>query len=143
MKNIYLVTDDDLRLESFLWRTKVFLFILSGIFPSTFLQPVNGSKNSILNWVMKLSPFMCFYFYFLFLKHLERFSILFTYSSYPLVLILTNHIKESCMYLSSQLFFKTPRKVPQKINFVAMWRPKFQKIFLWCLPWGHPAEPLY
>ena len=32
-----------------------FHFGLSGIFPSTFLQPVNGYKNSILNWVIKLS----------------------------------------------------------------------------------------
>ena len=33
-----------------------------GIFPSTSLQLVNGSKNSILNRVMKLSLFMCFFF---------------------------------------------------------------------------------
>ena len=39
-----------------------------GIFRSTFLQQVNGSKNSILNWVMKLNLFMCFFF-LLFLKH--------------------------------------------------------------------------
>ena len=32
-----------------------FHFGLSGIFPSTSLQPVNGYKNSILNWVIKLS----------------------------------------------------------------------------------------
>ena len=37
----------------------------SSIFPSTFLKPVNGSKTSILNWVMKLNPFMCFSFFFL------------------------------------------------------------------------------
>ena len=30
----------------------------SGIFSSTFLQPVNGSKNSILNWVLKLNLFI-------------------------------------------------------------------------------------
>ena len=29
----------------------------SGIFQSTFLQPVKGSKNSILNWVMMSSSF--------------------------------------------------------------------------------------
>ena len=28
---------------------------LPGIFPSTFLQTVNNSKNSILNWVIKLN----------------------------------------------------------------------------------------
>ena len=26
-----------------------------GFYPNTFLQPVNGSKNSILNWVLKLN----------------------------------------------------------------------------------------
>ena len=61
-----------------------FCFLRAGIFPSTFLQPVNSSKNWILNWVMKLNLFMCFSS-FLFLKHLERFSILFAYSSYSLV----------------------------------------------------------
>ena len=35
---------------------------LLGIFLSTFLQLVNGSKNSILNWVVKLNLFMCFFF---------------------------------------------------------------------------------
>ena len=32
-----------------------FHFGLSGFFPSTFLQPINGRKNSILNWVIKLN----------------------------------------------------------------------------------------
>ena len=50
---------------------------MPGIFPSTFLQPVNGSKNSILNWVMKLNLFMCTFFW----KAFEKFSTLFTYSS--------------------------------------------------------------
>ena len=39
----------------------------SGIFPSTFLQLVNGSKNSILNWVMKLNLFV--FFLVCFFKH--------------------------------------------------------------------------
>ena len=45
---------------------------ISGIFSSTFLQPVNGCKNSILNWVLKLGHFICskslkcFYFIHLF-----------------------------------------------------------------------------
>ena len=30
---------------------------LTGFYPSTFLQPINGSKNSILNWVLKLNLF--------------------------------------------------------------------------------------
>ena len=33
------------------------LYILSGFYPGTFLQLVNGSKNSILNLVMKLNLF--------------------------------------------------------------------------------------
>ena len=32
-----------------------FHFGLSCIFPSTFLQPLNGCQNSILNWVIKLN----------------------------------------------------------------------------------------
>ena len=40
---------------------------LPGIFPSTFLQPVNGNNDSILNLVLKLSLFMRLFF--LFLKH--------------------------------------------------------------------------
>ena len=32
-----------------------FDFVLSGIFPNTFLQPVSCPKNSILNWVIKLN----------------------------------------------------------------------------------------
>ena len=45
------------------------LEVITGIFLSTFLQPVNGSKNSILNRVMKLNLFMFSLFSFLFLKN--------------------------------------------------------------------------
>ena len=69
-----------------------------GIFPSTFLQLVNGSKNLILNWVMKLSLFV-FFVFFCFWNTFERFSILFTYSSYSLVEILTN-THEGKIYVS-------------------------------------------
>ena len=44
----------------------------TAIFPSIFLEQENGSKNSILNWVMKLNFFM--FFLFLFLKHLWKIS---------------------------------------------------------------------
>ena len=36
---------------------------MSGIFPSTFLQPLNSSKNSILNGVTKLNLLMFFFFF--------------------------------------------------------------------------------
>ena len=81
-----------------------------GIFPSTFLQPVNGSKNSILNRVMKFNLFMCFFFFFVFETPLNDFPF---YSPILLTLwfrYLQTRIKESRMYLSSQLFFKTPNK---------------------------------
>ena len=58
--------------------------VWSGILPSTFLQLVNGSKNSILNWVMKLNLFI-FFLLFFFLKSLDRVSVLFTSSSNTLV----------------------------------------------------------
>ena len=32
----------------------MYVYLYAGIFLSIFLQPVNGSKNLILNWVMKL-----------------------------------------------------------------------------------------
>ena len=57
---------------------------------------------------MKLNLFMCFFFLFCFWKTCERFFILFTYSSYFWFRYLQTCIKESCMYLSSQL--KSPHK---------------------------------
>ena len=36
-----------------------------GFYPSTFLQLVNGSKNSILNWVLKLNLFKSLQVFFL------------------------------------------------------------------------------
>ena len=84
------------------------LGLLAGIFPSTSLQPVNGSKNSILNWVMKLSLFIEVFSFFVFKTTLKDFPF---YSSILFTLwfrYLPTHIKESCIYLSSQLFLKTP-----------------------------------
>ena len=46
-----------------------------GFYPSTFLQPKNGSKNSILNWVLTLNLFK-YFFVCLSRKTLERYSIL-------------------------------------------------------------------
>ena len=43
-----------LKFESFL-RYKAKTLVIAGIFPSTFLQSVNASKNSILNWVTKIT----------------------------------------------------------------------------------------
>ena len=39
---------------------------LSGFYPSTFLQSVNGSKNSILNSALKLSLFKSLQVFFFF-----------------------------------------------------------------------------
>ena len=52
--------------------------MLSGFYPSTFLQLVKGSKNSILNWVLKLIFFNYLQLFFLCLsrKTLDRFFIL-------------------------------------------------------------------
>ena len=44
-----------------------------GIFPGTFLQLANSSKDSILNWLMKLNLFM-FFFFFVFETPLKYFS---------------------------------------------------------------------
>ena len=52
--------------------------MLSGFYPSTFLQLVKGSKNSILNWVLKLIFFKYLQLFFSCLsrKTLDRFFIL-------------------------------------------------------------------
>ena len=93
-----------------LW-ARTFLYAnwtLPAIFPSIFLQQ-NGSKNSVLNCIMTLSPFM-FFFFFLFETLLKDFPV---YSPILLTLwfrYLQKSVKESFMYFSSQLFFKTPHK---------------------------------
>ena len=79
---------------------------LSGIFPSTFVQLINRSKNSILNWVLKLNLFMFFEFFFLFWKPLKYFSfyspILYTFRFRSL----QTCIKEDCMYFYRKIFSK-------------------------------------
>ena len=47
----------------------------AGFYPSTFLQPVNSTKNSILNWVLTLNLFK-YFFVCLSRKTLDRYSIL-------------------------------------------------------------------
>ena len=84
------------------------LLLISDIFPSTFLQPVNDSKKSTLNWVMKVNLFICFFFE----KPLEDFPL-----DSPILLTLwlrylQTCIKESCVYISSQMFFKILCKTP-------------------------------
>ena len=39
-------------------------WIFPGFYPTTFLQPVNSSKNSIFNWVLKLNLFKFFQVFF-------------------------------------------------------------------------------
>ena len=60
------------------WRHTLFCFfryLWTDIFPSTFLQSVNGSKRNSIS---------SYNFLFCFWNTLKRFSILFTYSSYSL-----------------------------------------------------------
>ena len=54
---------------------------VAGFYPTTFLQPVNSSKNSILNWVLKLnlSKFFKVFFLYICLKKPEI-DFLFFYS---------------------------------------------------------------
>ena len=110
----------------------------TGIFPSTFLQLANRSKNSILNWVIKLNLFMCFFFFFL-----KPWKI---FHSINLLFLLFSQvqIKESCMYLSSQRFFKTPHKTikfQEKCIFQRSADLKFKnfpfRIHNGATPWSH------
>ena len=106
---------------------------------------------------MKLNLFMCFSFLFLFFETILKFSILFPYSySHILILILTltpfySHIltpfyshlltlcfrylqtciKESCKYLSCQVFSNLPiihwnSQENPRMHFLVIYRPKFQ-----------------
>ena len=56
----------------------IYIYIdIAGFYPSTFLQPVNSSKNSILNQVLKLNLFKRLSFFLsLCRKTLDRFSTL-------------------------------------------------------------------
>ena len=91
--------------------------LTGGIFPSPFLQPVNGSKNSIFNWAMKLNLFMVCFFFFFFEKPLKDFHsihlffLLFLWFRY-----LQKRIKESCIFLAnfSTKLPKKPLKFPEK-----------------------------
>ena len=114
-----------------------------------FLQLVNGSENSILNWVtMKLNLFVVVFFFFCFETPLKYFPFYFHILLTLCFRYLETHIKESFMYLSSQLFFNTPHKTlrfqetSKKNAFSPVCRSKFLKVYLQCLPWGHPTDPL-
>ena len=94
-------------------------FFQSRIFPSTFLQPVNGKKNSILNWVMKLNLFMCLQlnpFFFVFETSLKDFPF-----CSPILLTLwfrylQTRIKKTCMYAQTQKFPEKSKKNPFSSN---------------------------
>ena len=91
---------------------------------------------------------MCFFFFFGFETPFKDFLF------YSLILLtlwfryLQTRIMESCIYLSSQLFFETTLKTlkfqekPRKIHFPTISKPKIQKFFLQYIPWCHPTEPL-
>ena len=51
-------------LKSSFWKRIV--LTRAGFYPSTFLQPVNGRKNSILHWVLKLNFFKSLQVFFLY-----------------------------------------------------------------------------
>ena len=97
------------------------MFFYAGILPSTFLRPANGSKNSILNLVMKLNLFI-----FFLEASLENFPF------YSILLTLWVRYSQTCIkgisiYLTSQESKNS--KIPRKIHFLAICRSKFQKMF--------------
>ena len=98
---------------------------------------------SILNWVMKLSLFMCFSF-FLFLKHpwmiFHSIHLLFLFFG----LDTYKHALRKVAYIflvnfSPKLSMKLFQENPRKMYFQVICRAKFQNFSLHCLPWGHPA----
>ena len=58
------------RIETYGWKLfvplapsfKEYRHYQAGIFPSTFLQPVDSSKNPVLNWVMNFNLLMSIFF---------------------------------------------------------------------------------
>ena len=83
-------------------------------FQSTFQQPVNASKNSTLNWVIKYSFFMIFVLGKL-LRDFSFYSPIFVSLWFR---YLQTCMDNSCIYLSSQLFFQSTHKtlkIPRKI----------------------------
>ena len=85
------------------------------IFLSIFMQRVNGSKKSILNWVIKLSLI-------------------------ELPMKLWSSKKNYCSSTQTmcKLCFCSQRL--SEMNFLAIWRTKLQKCLLWCPPWEHLME---
>ena len=79
----------------------------AGIFQSTFLQPVNGSKNSILNWVMKHNLFNLIF--------LVNFSLKLPIKLYAAV--------ASGRYVQAMLLHS--EKVSE-MHLSANWKPKFK-----------------
>ena len=94
----------------------------SRFFPGTFLQLVNGTKNSILKWVMKLNLFMCF-FSFLFFKY--PWKVFHSIHLFFLLFGLDTNMLKGKLYVSYQLTFlqnspqnfKIPRKIHKKCIF--------------------------
>ena len=93
-----------------------FHFGLSGIFRSTFLQPVNSCKKLNLKLSYKTQP------------HKTPYEIL----QFEEKLLPLQRSNVQAMLLQSE-------KVSE-INFTAIWRPKIRKISLRCPPWEHFME---
>ena len=96
---------------------------------------------------MKLNLFMCF-FVFVFETTLKDYR-LFSPILYTLCFRYLNaRMKESCMYLSGQRFFKTPQrtlKISRKFEVKYIFQRSSNlnfKFSLQYLLWGHPTEPL-
>ena len=122
---------------------------ISDIFPSTFLQPVNGSKkiNLELSYETQFLH-VFFFFFFVFEAPVKDFPF---YS--PILLTfwfryLQTPRKESSMYLSSQLLFRPPHKTlksqekSKKDAFSSNLQTYISKFSLWCLSAGNHTEPL-
>ena len=97
------------------WRDK------SCFYPSTFLQPVNGCKNSILNWVLNLNFFKSLqvFFYMFFYKNPRQ-----IYSFTPLFLLL----QVSNMYKTNRLNYLICNSTNKSLQL----RSKNQKQAWWC-----------
>ena len=85
------------------------LEVRAGIFSSTFLLPVNGSKNSILNWVFKLNLF----FIYCFFKN-TSYQNLWNYEITKPTICFQNRL---CLVMSSLALCLDPLRLPRFIGF--------------------------
>ena len=100
-------------------------------------QPVNVVKTQ--SWIKLWNSISSCLFSFLFFKHPWK-----IFHSIHLFFLFFGLDTNTNMYLSSQIFFKTPHETIKfhENSMKNTFSNDLQTIFLQCLPWWQPTEPL-